>query len=85
LRKDGRTFEIIRLHDGKTDVIQGTYDEKTHVFTFETDKFSTYAIAYKENKSPKTIDAPFNNVWELIFMISLAGLAGMMLTKKHER
>ena len=85
LRKDGRTFEIIRLHDGKTDVIQGTYDEKTHVFTFETDKFSTYAIAYNENKSPKTIDAPFNNVWELIFMMSLAGLAGMMLTKKYER
>ena len=31
--------------------IAGTYDENTHVFTFETDKFSTYALAYKDPAS----------------------------------
>ncbi|SEF67145.1 hypothetical protein [Lachnospira multipara] len=48
LRKSGRTFEIIRVHDGEATDITGTYDENTHVFTFETDKFSTYALVYKD-------------------------------------
>ena len=48
LWKAGRTFEIIRVHDGVATAIEGTYDENTHVFTFETDKFSTYALAYKD-------------------------------------
>ena len=51
LRKSGRTFEIIRVHDGVATAIEGTYDENTHVFTFETDKFSTYALAYKDSAS----------------------------------
>lgn len=51
LWKSGRTFEIIRVHDGVATAIAGTYDENTHVFTFETDKFSTYALAYKDSAS----------------------------------
>ena len=51
LWKSGRTFEIIRVHDGVATAIAGTYDENTHVFTFETDKFSTYALAYKDATS----------------------------------
>ncbi|MBR1860811.1 MAG: hypothetical protein IJ796_02965 [Lachnospiraceae bacterium] len=48
LRKSGRTFEIIRVHNGEATVIPGNYDESTGIFTFETDKFSTYALVYKE-------------------------------------
>lgn len=51
LWKSGRIFEIIRVHDGVATAIAGTYDENTHVFTFETDKFSTYALAYKDSAS----------------------------------
>ncbi|SEB06283.1 Listeria/Bacterioides repeat-containing protein [Pseudobutyrivibrio sp. ACV-2] len=51
LWKIGRTFEIIRVHDGVATAIAGTYDENKHVFTFETDKFSTYALAYKDPAS----------------------------------
>ena len=51
LWKSGRTFEIIRVHDGEATAIAGTYDENTHVFTFETDKFSTYALAYKDTET----------------------------------
>ncbi len=43
-----RNYRIIRLHEGETDVIEGTYDEETAEFTFESDKFSTYAICYKD-------------------------------------
>jgi len=46
-----RNYQIIRLHEGKTDIIDGTYKEESTEFTFETDKFSTYAICYKD--SPK--------------------------------
>ena len=51
LWKSGRSFEIIRVHNGVATAIAGTYDENTHVFTFETDKFSTYALAYKDPAS----------------------------------
>ena len=57
LRKSGRTFELIRVHDGAVDVIKGSYDESTGVFTFETDKFSTYALAYRDDAAPKTDEA----------------------------
>jgi hypothetical protein len=53
-----RKYWIIKFHDGKTEVIQGTFDEATKKFTFETDQFSTYAIAYTD--TVKTTEAPEN-------------------------
>ena len=49
-----RNYRIIRLHEGETDVIEGTYDEETAEFTFESDKFSTYAICYKD--TPRQVE-----------------------------
>ena len=57
LRKEGRTFEIIRVHAGVATVITGTYDASTGVFTFETELFSTYVIAYKD----KVAEQPASN------------------------
>ncbi len=45
-----RIYRIIRLHEGVVDVINGTFDSKTSEFNFQTDKFSTYAIAYSDVK-----------------------------------
>ena len=61
LWKSGRTFEIIRVHDGVATAIAGTYDENTHVFTFETDKFSTYALAYKDPASSSNSGTTLNS------------------------
>ena len=45
LRKDGRTFYLLRCHDGKaTLAAQGT----GATLTWETDEFSTYVLAYKD-------------------------------------
>ena len=44
-----RTYQIARYHNGEVELITGTYDPTTHMFTFETDKFSTYAIVYKDS------------------------------------
>jgi len=43
-----RTYKIVRIHDGVVTIIEGTYDPVTYLFTFETDRFSTYALAYKD-------------------------------------
>ena len=57
-KKVSREYKIIRLHEGQVDVIDGTFDVTTGEFTFETDKFSTYAIVYNE----KNADIPVENV-----------------------
>jgi hypothetical protein len=53
-----RKYWIIKLHDGKTDVINGTFDEENKKFTFETDGFSTYAIAYTDTVKTAEAEKP---------------------------
>ena len=45
MQKDGRTFFVVRVHNGDTDVIDSV-DNGDGTLTFKTNKFSTYAIAY---------------------------------------
>ena len=51
-----REYKIIRLHKVEAtgpslvDILSGTFDKVTGDFTFKTDKFSTYAIAYTDKK-----------------------------------
>ena len=60
-----RTYGIMRNHDGKVEMLDATYSEKTGLITFETDKFSTYAVVYRDtvntdsenaNKPEDTVD-----------------------------
>jgi len=55
-----QAIQVIRVHDGAATAIAGTYDENTHVFTFETDEFSTYALAYKDPVSSITYKALYD-------------------------
>lgn len=44
----GASYEVVRVHNGLTEILSNTrYDAQTRTLTFQTDKFSTYAIAYK--------------------------------------
>ena len=54
LRKAGAAYKIIRIHNGMATVINTTVDEITWKLSFETDEFSTYALAYTvaENTTP---------------------------------
>lgn len=57
INKDSKTkreYFIARSHNGKVDILETNYDEKTNKLTFETDKFSDYAIIYKDKKELKT-------------------------------
>ncbi|MBR1815584.1 MAG: InlB B-repeat-containing protein [Lachnospiraceae bacterium] len=41
-----RTYHIVRLHEGTAELIDSTTDLTKQLITFETDKFSIYAITY---------------------------------------
>ncbi len=43
------TYYIVRIHDGVTEVLPTTYDAESGTITFETDRFSTYAIVFVED------------------------------------
>lgn len=58
LRKDGRQYKVVRIHDGAVTVLDATFDPATGFISFETNQFSAYAIIYTDSatntKSPKT-------------------------------
>ena len=43
-----REYSIIRVHNGKAEVLSCTFDPTTGKASFKTDKFSSYAIAYRD-------------------------------------
>ena len=57
LRKLNKEYYIIRVHDGEATKI--TPDKNGNILIFETDKFSTYALAYTDMKETTVTD---NNV-----------------------
>lgn len=60
---DPSTIKMIRIHDGKTEVLSCVYDATAKTITFETDAFSTYSLVYQgtgtnsQPSSPKTGDS----------------------------
>ena len=52
--KNNRTYRAVRVHDTEVEILEGTYDPITHFFTFETDRFSTYALTYQDTIKIKT-------------------------------
>ena len=43
-----RSYQIIRVHDGAAETLDAQYDAETKSLTFNTDRFSTYALGYKD-------------------------------------
>lgn len=76
--KDGyeRTYYVIRVHNGKTEVLETVLSKDGKSLTFETDKFSTYSLTYvdskNEVKNPQTADNIM--IYAIIGLISLAGI-----------
>ena len=48
--KKTRTFAVIRIHDGKAERLEDL-DSSAETITIETDRFSTYAVVYKDAKN----------------------------------
>lgn len=43
-----RTYSVLRIHNGKVDVLKAVYNNNTNKITFETDGFSTYVLVYED-------------------------------------
>lgn len=65
------TYKVVRIHDGKAEVLDAQLDKDSKRLIFQTDKFSTYAIIYSDIASGG--DTP--NAMVMAFL--LAGLAVM--------
>lgn len=53
LVKDGREFYVIRVHDGEAEKLELTKNADG-TYSFETDRFSSYALAYDETTNTNT-------------------------------
>ncbi len=51
-----RTYRVVRVHNGVAQILEGTYNPATHLFTFETDRFSTYALTYQDENTTSKED-----------------------------
>ena len=56
-----RTYYIVRNHKGTIDVLDAAFDAAGKTLTFKTDRFSIYAIAYKDTAVPSSSSKPSNN------------------------
>ena len=77
-----RTYSVLRIHDGKVDAVNTEFNAETGMLSFETDRFSTYAVVYKDapvgaddSDSPKTGDVSDVMTWVALLLVS-----GGMLT-----
>lgn len=73
-----RIYKIMRNHDGEIDLLNANFDSKTGKITFETDKFSTYALVYTDAEVkmdvPNTGDANHMIYYLLIGMVGMIGI-----------
>ena len=88
LKKEGRTFIVIRVHDGKVEELKTV--EKDGMLIFETDKFSTYALTYKDAEPTKPATKPTTpNTSDMSMIVTfgiltlLSGAAFIVLKKKE--
>lgn len=77
LRANDREYSIIRVHDGEAEILFEGKANKDWNISFDTDKFSTYAIAYVGGTEivPKTGD--YNNIG-LFVCLGVLALLGII-------
>ena len=64
-----RNYRIVRVHEGVLDILETVYDEENQTLTFETDRFSNYAIMYQVDEDSSIIG---------ILIIALILLLGLL-------
>jgi hypothetical protein len=82
--KEGKTIYVARAHDGKVTFIEGTLNAEKTQFTFDSSKFSTYALVAFDSQtviSPKTADA---GIFMAVSMSILSVTGSAVLLKKKE-
>ena len=90
-----RTFYVARIHNDEVEILDATLAANGKYVTFETDKFSTYALAYsdtKDDSATATADKATagSNVANpdtadsllMTLVIFLGSAAGLVITRK---
>jgi len=84
-----RAYYVIRIHDGEATVITPDYNVLTRTLSFETDRFSTYAISYLDTAKPissipNTGDNSHIGMWIGILSFSAIALVGCLALSKKK-
>lgn len=53
-----REYQVKRMHNGESEVLDCTFDSENNTLSFETDKFSLYTISYTDKTTPSTPQTP---------------------------
>ena len=82
--KDGKRICVTRAHEGKVSIIDGTLNGEKTTFTFDSSKFSTYAIVALDGVvSPKTFDGGIA-LYAAMSVLAATGSA-VVMGKKREK
>lgn len=86
LISEGREYYIVRIHNGAAEKLKTTFNSENNTLTFETDKFSTYALAYADetSSSPSEDGDNGNVVWSALLFVSVCGLAATMYCRRRK-
>lgn len=75
-----RKYCVVRYHDGKSEIISASVDG--NVLSFESDKFSTYALAYEDVKNENVVNPPTSDKIVLDLVVGIVSVAGLGLVAK---
>lgn len=75
-----RKYYVVRYHDGKSEIISASVDG--NVLSFESDKFSTYALAYEDVKDEVIVNPPTGDKIVLDLVVGIVSVAGLGLVAK---
>lgn len=87
-----RNFYIIKKHGDKTTVLKGTLTEDGKSIEFETDEFSTYALAYEDvevdssTTNTEVVPQTFDGIGSILLfsMVAVISVLGITLYFKRE-
>lgn len=84
-----REYYIVRVHDGVATKLDTVYNEADGTLTFASDKFSTYAIVYKDtvinNVAPSTGDTTSAAPFVILLSLSAVLMAGIYFYDKKRK
>ena len=69
-----RTYKIVRVHEGETSIIDVEFNEDTGEITFETDRFSTYALIYNDVQVEINQTGDTASAWSWILLMVGVGM-----------
>ena len=83
LRAENRVFAIVRVHDGIAEILEDL-DNDPDTITVITDRFSTYAIVYRDAASAGDEDK--NQATGAVPVIApfIAAAAGVIISRKRK-